>query len=208
MDSSSQDFSNYIQFDWFLGRPHFSIFYNDIVMTSFLVTWFSNLHILWNLPKVISLQSFSDVDCHGQVLQRDYDVTLHFWDSKFPYSVKLDISYQPAKFQIPQLSESNFTKVLKRNPQNNYDVTSQYLVFKIAHSVGPNRRHQPAKFHLPRLSASNFTRAGGKHPLRLTRSQKPSPYRVKQYNLSQAAMKIRHVLFILNEINKWNVKLS
>ena len=40
-------------------------------MMSFLVTWSSNLHILWNLPKAISLQSFSSVDCVDQVLQRD-----------------------------------------------------------------------------------------------------------------------------------------
>ena len=31
-----------------------------------------NLHILRNLPKAISLQSFNAVDCLGQVLQRDY----------------------------------------------------------------------------------------------------------------------------------------
>ena len=45
-------------------------------MMSFLVTWFSNLHILWNLPKAISLQSFSAVDSLGQVLQRDYKNTM------------------------------------------------------------------------------------------------------------------------------------
>ena len=47
----------------------FSLF---LVMTSFLVTWSSNLHILWNLPKSISLQSFSSIDCLGQGFQRDY----------------------------------------------------------------------------------------------------------------------------------------
>ena len=35
-------------------------------MTSFLVTWFSDLRKLWNLPKAISLESFSAVDCLGQ----------------------------------------------------------------------------------------------------------------------------------------------
>ena len=35
----------------------------------------------------------------------------YFWDSKFAYFVKLFISYQAAKFQVPQLSESNFTEV-------------------------------------------------------------------------------------------------
>ena len=49
---------------------------NDITMTSFLVIWFSNLRILWNLTKAISLQSFSVVDCLGQVLQRDYKNTI------------------------------------------------------------------------------------------------------------------------------------
>ena len=60
----------------FSGRPHFSIvFGNDIIITSFLVTWFSNLHILWNLPKAISLESFNAVDFVGQVLQSDYKNT-------------------------------------------------------------------------------------------------------------------------------------
>ena len=36
----------------------------------------SNLHILRNLPKAISLQSFTAVDCLGQVLQRDYKNTM------------------------------------------------------------------------------------------------------------------------------------
>ena len=39
-------------FDWFLGRPHFSIvFGNDVIMTSFLVTCFSNLHIFVEFTK-------------------------------------------------------------------------------------------------------------------------------------------------------------
>ena len=45
------------------------------------------------------------------------DVISYFSDSKFPYSVKLIISYEPAKFQIPQLSESNFTEIGIRNPK-------------------------------------------------------------------------------------------
>ena len=69
LDSSRQDFSNDIYFDWFVRRPHFSIvFGKDIIMRSFLVTWFSNLHILWNLLKAISLQSFNAVDCLGKIL--------------------------------------------------------------------------------------------------------------------------------------------
>ena len=53
-----------------------NVFGNDNIMTSFLVTWYSNLHILWNLPKAISLQSFSSGDSMGQVLQRDYQNTM------------------------------------------------------------------------------------------------------------------------------------
>ena len=89
-------------------------------MTSFVVTWFSNLHISWNLPKAISLKSFNAVDSLGQLSHRrwrHYDIISYFWDSKFPYFVKLVISYQPAKFQIPQLSESNFTEVGIRHPK-------------------------------------------------------------------------------------------
>ena len=92
-------------------------------MTSFLVTWASNLHILWKLLKAISLQSFSAVGCLDQVLQRDYkkhnnDVIMtSFRDSKFPYFVKLVISYQAGKFQIPQLSESNFAIVFIGHPK-------------------------------------------------------------------------------------------
>ena len=52
------------------------VFGNDIIMTSFPIIWFSNLHILWNLPKAISLQSFSSVDCLDQVLQRDNKNTM------------------------------------------------------------------------------------------------------------------------------------
>ena len=101
-------------------------------MTSFLVTWFSNLHILWNIPKAISLQSFNAVEFLGQVLQRDYKNTmmtsfLIFKDSKFLYFVKQIISYQPAKFQIPQLSESNFKEVGIRHPQIYYDVIERHF---------------------------------------------------------------------------------
>ena len=86
------------------------------------------------------------------------------------------ISYHSGKFQVLQLSESNFTEVSIRHPKTPLDVTSQYLVSKIAHFVEISESYQPAKFHWPRLSGSNFMRAGGKHlpppPSRLTRSQK------------------------------------
>ena len=64
--------------------------------------------------------------------------------------MKLIISYQPAEFQIPQLSESNFTEVGIRHPKKqllrHYDITSQYLVFKSAHFVELHRSYQPANF--------------------------------------------------------------
>ena len=49
LDSSYQYLLNDIWFVWFHGSPYFSIvFGNDVIMTSFLVTCFSNLHILWS----------------------------------------------------------------------------------------------------------------------------------------------------------------
>ena len=74
---SRQDLLNDIMFDSFLGRPHFSIvFGNDINMTSFLVSWASSLHILWNLLKDISLQSFRAVGCLDQILHTNYKNTM------------------------------------------------------------------------------------------------------------------------------------
>ena len=51
LDNFHQIVSNDIYFVWFHGGPHFPfsiVFGNDIIMKSFLVTWFSNWHILWN----------------------------------------------------------------------------------------------------------------------------------------------------------------
>ena len=63
--------------------------------------------------------------------------------------VKLAISYQPAKFEITLLSESNFPDVFIRHPKKtlwrHYDITSQYLAFQIAHFVELDRRYQPVK---------------------------------------------------------------
>ena len=55
-------------------------------------------------------------------LQKDNDdvimTSLYIFGIRiFHYFVQLNISYQPAKFQIPQLSESNFTEVFKRHPK-------------------------------------------------------------------------------------------
>ena len=94
--------------------------------------------------------------------------------------MKLIISYQATKFQIPPLSESNFTEVGIRHPKKplwrHCDVTSQYLVFKISPFVELNRSYEPSKFYWPRFSGSNFTRAGGKHPPDLHALKKNSPY--------------------------------
>ena len=54
----------------------FIVFGNDIIMMSFLVTWSSNLHILWNLPNSIRMQTFSSIDCLAQSFQGDYKYTM------------------------------------------------------------------------------------------------------------------------------------
>ena len=51
--------------------PLFHCLGNDIIMTPFLVTWFSNLHILCNFEWTISLPSFNSVGCLWQVLRTD-----------------------------------------------------------------------------------------------------------------------------------------
>ena len=71
-DSSHQNLSNDTYSFWLLGGLHFPIVFHcfgiDIIMTSFLVTWFSNLYILWNFEQTISLKSFNVVSCLWQVL--------------------------------------------------------------------------------------------------------------------------------------------
>ena len=78
-----------------------------------------------------------------------YDVISWFCDSKFPYFLKLVIRHQPAKFQMPQLSESNCTEVFIGHPKNllwrHYDVSSEYLAFKIAYLVELNKKYKPLK---------------------------------------------------------------
>ena len=70
------------------------------------------------------------------------------------------ISYRPAKFPIPQLSESNFTEAGIRHPKHTITTSlQQYLVFILENLIKVN--YQPAKFHWPRLSRSNFTRGRG-----------------------------------------------
>ena len=94
-----------------------------------------------NLANAINFQSFNAF------------VFLRF---EFPYFVKIVTGYQPAKFQILQLSESNFTEVGIRHHKKplwrHYDVTSQYLVFEIVHFVDLTRRYHPGTFDWTRLS--------------------------------------------------------
>ena len=71
-------------------------------MTSFLVTWFSNLHILWNLPKAIRLQSFNAVNCLGQVLQKDYKNTNDFLG--FEISIFCETDYNLSSCQVSNLT--------------------------------------------------------------------------------------------------------
>ena len=77
LNSSHKDLSNDIYVDWFLGRPHFFIvFGNDIIMTSFLVTHSSNLHMWWTFSRAISLKGFNAVNFLGHILQRNYKNTM------------------------------------------------------------------------------------------------------------------------------------
>ena len=69
LNSSHENLSNDVYFFSFRIFPLSSIvFGNDIIMTSFLVTWFSNLHNLYNSKWTISLQSFNAAGCLWQVL--------------------------------------------------------------------------------------------------------------------------------------------
>ena len=120
------------------------VFGNAIIVTSFLVTWFSNLLILWTLKKAISLKTFNAINCLGQVLQknyktqwwRNYDVTSYFWELRFLRFEKLPISYQAAKFQIPQLSEPNFSEVSIRHSKTNY-----HLIMMSLHNIWFHKLH-------------------------------------------------------------------
>ena len=79
----------------------------DIIMTSFLVTWSSNLHILWSLPKIISLQSFSYVHCLCQVLKRNNDVMMaSFGILGFKISISCKPGYKLLKYLAEPISES------------------------------------------------------------------------------------------------------
>ena len=63
---------NLFGFAEFRISPIFSIvFGNDFIMTSFLVTWFTNLHSLRNIEWTINMPSFNSVGCLWQVLQTD-----------------------------------------------------------------------------------------------------------------------------------------
>ena len=101
----------------------FPFFGNDIIMTSFLVTWFPKFAYFavfikgYQLPKFqycrLSGSSFTEGIKHNDDVIMTSIYTFGILNF---HSVKLDISYQPAKFQIPQLSESTFTEVFKRHP--------------------------------------------------------------------------------------------
>ena len=42
LDSFHQNLSNDVYFVWFRGGPHFPIVPTEIIMSPFIVTWFSN----------------------------------------------------------------------------------------------------------------------------------------------------------------------
>ena len=95
----------------------FSLFFCNYIIMSLLVTWSSNFHILRNLPKAISLQSFSSIDCLGQVLQRDYKNTMmtsrlrHFILLGSKISIFCKTGYKLSTCQVSNQFESNFTEV-------------------------------------------------------------------------------------------------
>ena len=106
-------FSDVRIFPLFLVRHHYDVIFCHMV---FKFAYFMAL------TKGYQPESLNAVDCLGQVLEEglqkgNVDVISYSWDSKFTYFVKQIISYQPAKFQTPQLSESNFTKVGIRHPK-------------------------------------------------------------------------------------------
>ena len=139
----------------------FLCFCNDIVMTSFLVIRLSNLHIYEKSYQNAKLKGcrLSGSSFTEKLQKHNDDVIMTsfhtFGIQNFHMLLKLIISYQTAKFQIPESFESNFIKVsIRKKPKKtisgHYDVTSQYLIFKIAHFVELNRNYQPAKFYWSR----------------------------------------------------------
>ena len=137
---------------------------------------------LWKLPKAISLQSFSSVDCFSQFLKKDFKDTVwrHFIILGFEISIFCGTSYRLSSCQVsnPSVIWIKFYRGFHKTPPKTI-MTSfwRYFTifgFNIIYFVELNRRYQPAKFHWPRLSGSNFMRAGGTPPPppRLTRSQK------------------------------------
>ena len=69
-----------------------------MIVTSFIVTRFSNLHIFVQLKIGYQPAKFECCDCLDEVLQSDWKNT---------DSVKLCIVYQAGKFQFSQLSGSS-----------------------------------------------------------------------------------------------------
>ena len=67
--------------------------------------------------KIISLQSFWCRFSDSSFTEELENRMMIFGIRKFPYFVKLVISCQPAKFQISQLSETNFTDVDIEHPK-------------------------------------------------------------------------------------------
>ena len=124
LNSSHQNLSNDIYFVWFSWGSHFPIvpivFGNDIIMTSFLVTRFLNLYILWNFKWTISLESFNAAGCFDKFYRqikktqwwRHPDVISCCWHMRISNFVKLSIGYH----------SSNFMEDSVRPPKHHYDV--------------------------------------------------------------------------------------
>ena len=89
---------------------HFSIVFGNYIMRLFLVTLFSNLHILCNLTWAIRVRSFRAAGCLGQVLQRNWKNTMitssgrHFIMLQFKIFVIGESENRLSVWQVSSLS--------------------------------------------------------------------------------------------------------
>ena len=161
-------------------------------MTSFLVTWPSNVYICrvsdgLSACKVSMLQVVFG-RFYGQIEKtqwwRHHDVILSFWNLKISNFMKQSIGYQVSKSQISWLPGSNFMEVsvrpLKPLLWRHYYVISNHCVYKLAYFIEHDISYQPSIFQCSRMSVSNFMDGGG-NPQCYDEIKKPSAYRVKMH---------------------------
>ena len=161
-------------------------------MTSFLVMWFSNLHIMWNFNglsacKVSILQVVFDKFYRQIKKKMTTSSWRHFMFFAFENLsfVKFIIAYQPCRFQISLLSGSNFMEVSVRPPKITLWRHFYHWVSKLVYFVELVIDYQPSKFQCFRMSGSNFMEGGWKTPPQSYKEiRKPSAYKVKVKRVS------------------------